>query len=34
VAELRLNRENVVNLRKVLLLARKHPPAHRTTSSR
>lgn len=32
IVELRLNRENVVNLRTVLLLAGKHPPAHRSSS--
>ncbi len=31
IKELRLNRENVVNLRRVLILADKHPPAHRTS---
>ncbi|MGH9802229.1 MAG: HNH endonuclease [Blastocatellia bacterium] len=30
VAELKLNRQNVVNLRTVLLIARQHPPAHRS----
>ncbi|MEK7833840.1 MAG: HNH endonuclease [Acidobacteriota bacterium] len=30
IVELRLNRENVVNLRQVLILAEKHPPIHRT----
>jgi hypothetical protein len=32
IAELRLNRENVVNLRRVLLHIGKHPPAHRSSS--
>ena len=31
IAELRLNRENVVNLRRVLILAEKQPPAHRSS---
>lgn len=31
IAELRLNRENVVNLRRVLIIAEKHPPPHRSS---
>ena len=34
VAELKLNRQNVVNLRVVMLLAEKHPPAHRSPQPR
>ncbi len=33
IEELRLNRENVVNLRRVLALAGKHPPAHHSSSA-
>ena len=32
IEELRLNRANVVNLRRVLLLVGKHPPSHRSSS--
>lgn len=32
IAELRLNRENVINLRQVLIIAGKHPPPHRSFS--
>lgn len=32
IVELRLNRENVVNLRRVLINVGKHPPAHRVSS--
>jgi HNH endonuclease len=31
IVELRLNRENVVNLRRVLILAERHPPPHRAS---
>lgn len=31
IIEMRLNRENVVNLRRVLILAERHPPRHRST---
>lgn len=34
VTELKLNRQNVVNLRAVLLPTRKHPPVHRTSLSK
>lgn len=33
IVEIRLNRQNVVNLRRVLILAEKHPPTHRTGSA-
>jgi HNH endonuclease. len=32
IEELRLNRENVANLRRVLKAAGKHPPSHRSSS--
>lgn len=32
IVELRLNRENVVNLRRVLVLTDNHTPAHRLSS--
>lgn len=32
IAELRLNREHVVNLRRVLAAVGKHPPPHRSSS--
>jgi hypothetical protein len=31
IAELRLNRRNVINLREVMLLAQRHPPPHRAS---
>ncbi len=32
IAELHLNRENIVNLRRVLIIISKHPPGHRSSS--